>query len=295
MTAISQIVSNGQVTLIASSFGSAAHPAVLLIAGAMAPAIFWDDAACQTLAAKELHIIRFDSRDIGGSTHFPANAPESGIELPYVIDDLVEDAACVLAAHGHASAHIIGHSMGGSIAQLFAIKYPEKTRSLTAISSPILAQGDLSYAETDPSILEALWRDLMANPMYPDYERGAPEFMKIWQILNGDWPVDEATANNYTRSIYDTEEIAPAWNHTNIQNGLSDIMDQLSSLDLPMLFIHGEKDYLPANPTNTLMLSEHLQKASFYMLEGGGHMFFNRQVWDILTEQIWQHISNANE
>ena len=194
---------------------------------------------------------------MGNSTHFPQSEPNSGIKLPYSIDDMVEDTMVVLESLSNKNAHIIGHSLGGSIAQLFAISYPEKICSLTVISSPILAKGKIKYIETDPAITEKLWKVLMSNPMHRNYEKGAPEFLKIWRYLNGDWKLDADMANGYTRAIYETEIIEPAWNHTNIQNGIRDIIGELEKLDKPLLFIHGEKDYLPSNPVNTKLLSNY--------------------------------------
>lgn len=287
---VSKIVKNGSVEIYVETFGNADDVPVLLIAGAMAPAIFWDTQFCEALAARKYYVIRFDNRDIGKSTHFPQSAPESGIALPYTINDMVADAKSVLDNLSGKSAHIIGHSLGGSIAQLFAVTYPEQTISLTAISSPILAKGDIPYIETAPKISEEMWAVLMANPMHQDARRGVPEFQKIWRFLNGGWPLDERMADAYTLAIYETEIIGPAWNHSNVQSGIPDIFRDLKALGKPILFIHGEKDFLPANPENTKKLANALANADAYILENGGHMFFNRDIWKTLFEQIYSHL-----
>lgn len=290
-----KVIKNESVELYAETFGNPDNIPVLLIAGAMAPAIFWDTEFCASLVSRGYYVIRFDNRDIGNSTHFPQNAPESGIELPYTIYDMVSDAEVVLEDLSYQSAHIIGHSLGGSIAQLFAVTYPEKTKSVTAISSPILAKGDIQFIETDPGVTEELWAVLMGNPMHQDVNKGIPEFQKVWHVLNGDWVLDEDRAEKYTRAIYETEIIGPAWNHTNIQSGIRDIYQELKNTGLPILFIHGEKDYLPSNPQNTKRLANSLPNAEAFILEGGGHMFFNGEVWQILIEQISGHISKHNK
>lgn len=284
------IVKNGSVEIYTETFGNADNVPLLLIAGAMAPAIFWDRHFCESLADRGYYVIRFDNRDIGRSTHFPQSAPESGIDLPYTINDMVADTKCVLDALSGKSAHVVGHSLGGSIAQLFAVKFPEQTISLTAISSPILAKGNIAYVETDPKISEEMWAVLMANPMHQDARRGVPEFQKIWRFLNGRWPLDEKMADEYTLAIYVTEVIAPAWNHSNVQSGIPDIFRDLKVLDKSILFIHGENDYLPSNPENTKKLANALPNAEAYILENGGHMFFNAEIWKILLEEIHRHI-----
>ncbi len=247
------------------------------------------------MANRGYYVIRFDNRDIGKSTHFPQSAPESGVELPYTINDMVADAKSVLDNLSGKNAHVIGHSLGGSIAQLFAVTYPEKTISVTAISSPILAKGNIPYVETDPKITEEMWDVLMSNPMHQDSKKGVPEFQQIWRFLNGDWPLDENMADKYTLAIYATEVIGPAWNHTNVQSGIRDIFQDLQKLGRPILFIHGEKDYLPSNPENTKRLANALPNADAFILENGGHMFFNNEIWKSLSNKSQAHEKAHNK
>lgn len=283
-------IENGPVTIHTETFGNSDDVPILLIAGAMAPAIFWESHFCESLAAKGYYVIRFDNRDMGRSTHFQQSAPGSGVELPYSIDDMVLDAKVVLETLSGKAAHIVGHSLGGSIAQLFAVSYPEKTLTLTVMAGPIIASGDLPYVQTDPEITEELWKILLANPMYQDVERGLPEFMKVWRVLNGDRPLDEEMAKEYTRSIYETETIGPAWNHTKVQAGIRDILPELKTLNRPILFMHGDKDYLPANPENTKILAGSLPNAKVCIIKDGGHMFFNDEVWRLVLERLADHI-----
>jgi pimeloyl-ACP methyl ester carboxylesterase len=293
---MNKMIKNGSVGIYSETFGNAEDVPILLISGAMAPAVFWETQFCESLADYGYYVIRFDNRDIGKSTHFLQSAPDSGIEVPYTIYDMVSDAKVVLESLTDKSGHIIGHSLGGSIAQLFAVTYPEKAISVTAISSPILAKGDISFVETDPKIIENLWTVLMANPMHQDVHKGIPEFQKVWRVLNGDWSLDEDMAEKYTRAIYETEVIGPAWNHTNVQTGIRDIFQELKELGKPILFIHGEKDYLPSNPENTKRFANSLPNAEVFILKNGGHMFFNNEVWQILIDQIHGHIkSGPNE
>jgi pimeloyl-ACP methyl ester carboxylesterase len=283
---------NDSTELFTETFGEADATPVVLIAGAMAPAIFWPEPFCNALAAHGYFVIRFDNRDIGRSTHYPQSAPDSGVECPYTIEDMVEDTRRVLRTHSDKKAHIVGHSLGGSIAQLFAVRFPMFTQTLTAISSPILARGTIDYQTTDPAITDELWRVLMANPMYQDFELGGPAFLKVWRYLNGDWDLDEHMANEYTKSIYATETIGPAWNHTNVQEGIRDIMPELMPINKPVFLIHGSKDYLPGNPENTAMLAEYLPDASLYILPGAGHMFFNQKIWEIFLEKLLNHFKS---
>ncbi len=206
---------------------------------------------------------------------------------------LADDAKIVLESFSKQKSHIIGHSLGGSIAQLFAVTYPETTASVVAISSPIIATGDVQFVQTDSTITEQLWSVLMANPMHQDVDLGLPEFQKIWRVLNGGWLLDEDMAEQYTRSIYLTELIGPAYNHTQVQSGIRDIFQELKETGTPLLLIHGDRDYLPADPENTKRLAQALPNAMFFALKNGGHMFFNNEIWNVLLARIHSHLSNA--
>jgi pimeloyl-ACP methyl ester carboxylesterase len=129
------------------SFGRDGDPAILLIMGFAAQMTMWQQALCEQLAAKGFRVIRFDNRDIGLSTHLshlPVPNPAElmakrmtgeKVEVPYQLDDMAADAAALLTALGIKSAHIVGASMGGMIAQLVAINHPDVTRSLLSIMS----------------------------------------------------------------------------------------------------------------------------------------------------------------
>ncbi|MFC1857228.1 hypothetical protein ACFL9U_04280 [Thermodesulfobacteriota bacterium] len=93
----------------------------------------------------------------------------------------------------------------------------------------------------------------MSNPMHQDVKKGIPEFQKIWFVLNGGWDLDEEMAADYTRAIYETEVIEPAWNHTNVQSGIRDIFQDLKDAGKPIFYIHGDKDYLSALRARPLM------------------------------------------
>ena len=91
--------------------------------------------------------MRFDNRDIGKSTHLAdRGTPDTRAlmaevmagkrpDVPYTLDDMADDAVGLMDALGVARAHIVGASMGGMIAQLVAIKHPDRTKSLISIMS----------------------------------------------------------------------------------------------------------------------------------------------------------------
>src|SRR3984957_19137635 len=149
------------------SFGRESDPLILLIMGFGAQLIFWPEALCQGLAAKRFSIVRFDNRDAGKSTHLVSEtAPEpralfaevmSGRQpyVPYALDDMADDAVGLMDALGVSHAHIVGASMGGMIAQLVAINYPGRTKSLISIMS---TTGRRDLPPGNPETLSVLFR-----------------------------------------------------------------------------------------------------------------------------------------
>ncbi|MCL1813325.1 MAG: alpha/beta fold hydrolase [Treponema sp.] len=275
-----QIIDVNSIKIWTETFGNYNGKAIILISGAMAPGIFWDKTFCNELAKSGYFVIRFDNRDIGFSTHFEPCRPNSSIQMPYSIGDMVEDVYGILKYYNINKANIVGHSLGCTIAQLFAIKYTEETGNLFLISSPIIATGKNKYVETDEKIKEKMWAILMSNKMYQDYERGKNEYFRIWKYLNGKWHFDENMAEEYTKRLYKTEYIEPAWNHTKVQENIKDIFMELNNLNKKIHFIYGEIDYLPSNLESIKVLVKSLKNADLEIIPNGGHMFFNKNIWE---------------
>lgn len=134
--------------------GEAAAPPALLIMGGGAQLINWPDGFCDELLARGLQVIRFDNRDAGASTHF-RDAPIPDLEAAmagdlssasYTLSDMAADAVGLLEALGLESAHVVGASQGGMVAQTMAIEAPERVRSLTSMMS---TTGDGAVGQPD--------------------------------------------------------------------------------------------------------------------------------------------------
>ena len=275
---MSKIITANNINIWTEIYGNENNRSIILIAGAMAPAAFFPTVFCEGLAGSGVRVIRFDNRDIGYSTHFPP-AKNDDDTPPYSIYDMVEDVNSVLIHYDVGKAIVVGHSMGASIAQLYAITYPQKTEQLFLLSSPIIAFGNNKYERIPQSILEPMWEVLMSNKMYQDYERGKDEFFRVWKYLNGNRKLNITLAEEYTKRLYETETIDIAYNHTKIQNAISDVYDDLVALPFPLHFIYGENDYLAASATNVEILANSLPNADFNLLKGAGHMYFNETLW----------------
>ena len=128
-------------------FGDPAAEPLLLIMGLGAQMVIWDDDFCRQLAARGFRVIRFDNRDIGQSSTMHGGKRLTPFELiklrffhipvaaPYRLIDMAKDTVGLMDALGIASAHLVGASMGGMIAQEVALSFPERVRSLTSIMS----------------------------------------------------------------------------------------------------------------------------------------------------------------
>lgn len=124
------------------TFGHPGAQPLVLIMGLSTQMTAWPEPFCQAIADAGFHVIRFDNRDCGLSTIVDAPVPSFGDLLagdmsgvPYLIPDLADDVAGLLDALGIGSAHIVGLSMGGMIAQQFAIDHPHRLRTLCSIMS----------------------------------------------------------------------------------------------------------------------------------------------------------------
>jgi pimeloyl-ACP methyl ester carboxylesterase len=106
---------------------------LLLIMGLGFQLVHWPDAFCQQLADRGYYVVRFDSRDAGRSTHLPG--------AHYTLEDLSDDAVGLLDALRIESAHVVGASLGGMVAQLIAIRHPSRVRSLASLMSTTDQRG----------------------------------------------------------------------------------------------------------------------------------------------------------
>jgi pimeloyl-ACP methyl ester carboxylesterase len=157
------------------SRGASSAPPVLLIQGLGMPAAMWPDEFVDTLVAEGFRVIAFDNRDSGGSSRLDdAGIPgipgamvrsllRRPVAAPYTLTDMARDTVAVLDAAQIPSAHVVGVSMGGMIAQVLAALHPQRVRTLTSIMSttgnpaPGIALGK-------PHALLALLRRPPRNP-----------------------------------------------------------------------------------------------------------------------------------
>lgn len=277
-----QIVSIGDIDLCTQAFGEPTAPAVLLIQGAEASMDWWDDEFCERLAADGRHVIRYDARDTGRSTTFPPGKP------PYDGDALIADAVGLLDGLGIATAHIVGISMGGGIAQHLAVRYADRVSSLT-----LIATTPGGPASTDrpslPSMSPAL-AEKFAQPGddaldWADREAVIAYYIDGERMLAGTIPVDEERMRRIIGRAWDrSPSPASAQNHWQLDGGRP-VRDRLGKVSAPTLVLHGTADpLLPYGHGEAL--ADEIPGARLVPLEGMGHQMPPPELWDIVTAEI---------
>ena len=136
---LGRVAANG-IELAYETFGDPSAPPVVLIMGLATQMIAWPDEVCDGLARCGLFVVRFDNRDVGGSTHLENVPPPRLADVlvrrrppPYSIGDMADDVAGLIDGLGLGDVHLVGASMGGFIAQTVALEYADRVRTLTLI------------------------------------------------------------------------------------------------------------------------------------------------------------------
>ncbi|MCP2267459.1 alpha/beta fold hydrolase [Promicromonospora thailandica] len=136
------IARNGDVELAYDRIGHGGDVPLLLMMGLAISRFWWPDGLCRALADEGFDVVRYDQRDTGESTRFgvprrrgPWSGLVSGEPVPYTAEDVVDDAAAVLDAAGIDRAVVLGHSLGGVVAQRFALRHPRRTLGLVSCDS----------------------------------------------------------------------------------------------------------------------------------------------------------------
>ena len=271
--------------------GSPLAPPLLLIHGLGTQMVLWPDEFCGQLAARGFRVIRFDNRDVGLSTKFDEQCPDpvplqaqvmagEAVDAPYTLNDMAADAVALLGVLGIGSAHIVGASMGGMIAQLVAIDHPQATLSLTSIMSTPNPRWD----EASPEVVEA-----SAQPLPSGRAEAIAQGVEMWRVLNGPgFEFDEelmrkAEARAYDRSV-DTAGRARQ-SIAILTNG--DRTRPLGNVKAPTLVIHGDGD--PLVPVSGgYATAEAVPGAKMVVIEGMGHEL-PRGAWAQMIDAIAKH------
>jgi pimeloyl-ACP methyl ester carboxylesterase len=268
-------VIGNDITIEYDTAGNLSDPPLLLVMGLGAQMISWDDAFVDELVKRGFFVIRFDNRDVGLSTWFDdAGVPDVGelmtdalsgsAKAPYVLDDMAADAAGLLDALGIASAHVVGASMGGMIAQALAIGYPSKVRSLVSIMS---TTGERTVGNPHPDAMAAL---MEAPPSTRDEAIEAS--VKAYGVFGSPgYPFNEQRVRDNASRAFDR-----GFHPEGVARQLAAIIaspdrtEALRSVTASTLVIHGEADPL-VDPSGGKATAAAVPGSSLWIVPGMGH------------------------
>ncbi|QSR25114.1 alpha/beta hydrolase [Nocardioides aromaticivorans] len=255
------------VTLCAQTFGDPADPAVLLIHGASASMLWWEEELCRRIARTGRFVIRYDQRDTGRSSTFPVGEPGYGLR------DLAADAIGLLDALGVDRAHVVGRSMSGGVALVLAVDHPERVRSLTLVSTTTgeLPMGDLDFPEepdaSDPAAVVEYVVDAVRA-----YAGASPHFD------------EDAVRALATEDVGRARDIAATLVNHYAMDFSGPAGGGFADIRVPTLVVHGELD--PAFPlAHGEALRDAVPGARLVVLPGSGHDVAP-PVWDLFVDAL---------
>lgn len=275
-----RLIDVDDIELCIQSFGDPGAPTLLLIGGAEASMEWWAEEFCERIAAGGRHVIRYDSRDTGRSTTFPPGPP------PYTGDALATDALGILDELGIRSAHILGVSLGGGVAQQLVVQHPDRVASLTLLStspSGPAAPGQPPLPPTSRAGQEKLAARLEV-PEWSDRDDVIAYYLKGEHDFGGTLPVDEDWVRSVVGRAWDrSANMASAQNHWLVE--VAPVRDRFGEITAPTLVLHGTADPL-FSPEHGQALAREIPAARLVPLEGMGHGMVPRQLWDLAVAEI---------
>ncbi len=240
---------NGTTTIYYDTKGEIENPSILLIMGYTEPMTSFKDGFCQLLVDAGYHVIRFDNRDVGLTSKTQGDPPDlqaiitavmtgqTPPQVSYTLEDMAADAFVVLDAVGVSSAHIVGVSMGGNIAQIMTITNPKRVKSMTSIMSTTGAPGvGIATPEVGANL---------RSPLGIETKEEAVECsLHNYRLFAGPLFDEEAhkslAASNYDRNW---NPLVTVFQLAAMMTGPDRTYD-LQSIEAPTLVIHGAKDTL---------------------------------------------------
>ena len=283
---------SGDLDIYYEDMGDPNDPAVLLIMGLGAQLLLWRTEFCEKLVDQGLRVIRYDNRDVGLSSkvtgrHTGASlAPRMvrsflGLKSTavYTLEDVADDAVALLDHLKIDTAHIVGASMGGMIAQVFAARHKARTKTLAIIFSsnnqPLLpppgAKQLLAILQkpkdaTREAIVENAIRvtRITGSPGYP-----APEERIRDEALEG-----------YDRSYYP----AGVGRHFAAILGTGSLLGYDRQISAPTVVIHGKADKL-MRPFGGRAIARAIKGARLVLFDGMGHDL-PRELWDDIVGEL---------
>ncbi|HEY3021629.1 MAG TPA: alpha/beta fold hydrolase [Solirubrobacteraceae bacterium] len=233
---------------------SGAGEPLLLIMGMSGTHLTWGEPFLDALR-RDFDVVIFDHRGIGRSGR---------TQPPFSIADLADDAAAVLDEVGWASAHVVGISMGGMVAQELVLRHPERVRTLTLGCT---YAGGAGSALTAPAVGERLFGAMSSG----DRERA----LRVgWEVnVSRRFAADDEQYAEFRRRALEVPANLPTIIAQLQACQVHDTSARLAQVAVPTLVVHGTDDeMLPA--ANAELIAAAIPGARLELLDGIGHLFF---------------------
>lgn len=262
--------------------------AILLFNGASADGLAWSQTFIDKLIDSNYQVIRFDYRGTGLSDWV-----ENWEQKPYSVADLAKDAETILDTLNVSKVHLVGLSMGGIVAQEFAIKNPDKTLTLTSIMS----SGDITDKEL-PKVAEGLIFDFIKigikYGIFQSEKNTIKLILSAKVILRGDAQYDidvKETAEQVLYNIRKRNGYNPdaSKQHDQAVKLRGSRYNKLKDLKIPVLIIHGLNDPL-VSIEHSKKLADIIPNSKTKWFNNMGHDLPPNLV-DSITREIILHIN----
>jgi pimeloyl-ACP methyl ester carboxylesterase len=268
---------------------------LLLVMGLATQMIAWAEEFCAMLADRGFRVVRFDNRDIGRSSRIGGAGIPGRLDVligrrgtaPYLLREMAADTVGLMDHLDISSAHVVGASMGGMIAQSTAIEYPERVRSLVSIMSTTGSRkvGHPSYKTFG----------LLLGKPPKEREAAIERVIKTFKVIGSPgYPFEEDRVREIAGRSFDrghSEAGIARQLHAITASG--DRTSGLHKLQLPALVIHGKRDVL-VNPSGGRATARAIPGARLKLVDGMGHDL-PQALWPSFVEEIAANAARASE
>lgn len=261
--------------------GDITAPPLLLIMGLGAQLTQWPDAMVQLLVEEGFRVIRFDNRDAGLSSahnsnlkfYLPKEMLKARLGIPlknnYTLHLMAKDTLALIDGLGLEKVHVVGASMGGMIAQLFAALFPHRCLSLTSIMS-----STNSAALPMPRFDVMLFLGGIGVEKGHEKEVVLRRALKFWKKISSPHypPSDEEILERVEAAFDRAYRPAGQLRQTHAILASGGFKHLLHRVNCPTQIIHGDKDPL-VHPKGGKASAKAIPNAKLEMIEGMAHDF----------------------
>ena len=262
---------SGSLDIYFETYGSRADPTLVLINGLGNQCIHYRVEMVEEFVAAGFHVVRFDNRDVGWSSDGPQE---------YGLSEMAGDVRALLDHLEVPSAHVFGVSLGGMIAQTFAVEHAARCASLISVMS---TTGDSDVGRPSDRA-----RQLLLTPGATDRESAVASHLEGQRVWGSPGLVDFERQARIAGEAFDRacrpEGVARQYRAARRDGSRT---DRLRTVTAPTLVIHGTEDTL-IDISGGIRTAEVVPNARLRIIEGMGHDY-PEALWGVLVGETAAH------